>query len=66
MKKWDLASGFLCNNRNGAVIFVKSYLTNLYKKIGVDRFSNANGVFILKECARMMINERSITNVSQA
>lgn len=48
---WDKAAGFI-NER-----YVGSYLTSLYKKIGVTTFSNAVGVSILKECAKMWVEE---------
>lgn len=48
---WDTAAGFV----NGK--YIGSYLTSLYKKIRVTEFSNAIGVCILKECAKMWVEE---------
>lgn len=55
LSKWDHAAGFItsglkCN-------FVGSQLTSLYSKIGVTSFSCADGVCILKQCARMWAEE---------
>jgi hypothetical protein len=55
MKKWDLASGFI--NKGAHCQHVGSTLNNLYGKIGVNSFSNSDGVCILKECARMWVEE---------
>lgn len=55
LKKWDLASGFIMDGANCKL--VGSKLTDLYRKIGVNSFSNSDGVCILKECARMWANE---------
>ena len=55
IRHWDIASGFICNNADCK--FVGSQLTRLYKKLNVTAFSNANGVCILKQCARMMKKE---------
>ena len=53
IRVWDLASGFRCV---GADCFlVGSHLTALYRKHGVNCFSNSDGVCILKECAREMV-----------
>ena len=44
----------------------KEYFTNLYKKIGVNCYSLSDGVSILKECARIMVNkniQKGATNV---
>lgn len=56
IKSWDLAAGF---NRMGSnYILVRSRLTDLYReKCGVDTFSCSDGVSILKECARMWLEE---------
>ncbi len=56
IKSWDLAAGFNCEGSK--CILVRSRLTNLYReKCGVDTFSCSDGVCILKECARMWIEE---------
>jgi hypothetical protein len=55
MKKWDLASGFV--NEGIYCKHVGSQLTSIYRKIGVNSFSNSDGVCILKECARMWSEE---------
>ena len=53
--QWDIASGFMC--KGAGVIFIGSALVTLYSDIGVDSFSNSDGVCILKQCARMMTEE---------
>lgn len=58
--KWDVASGFTNPyrfSRGYKNIYTGSPLTRLYAKIGVTSFSNADGVCILKECARMWAEE---------
>lgn len=58
LKKWDNASGFVCSGANAKII--GSHLTDvLYKKVGVDCFSLSDGVCILKNCARMWVEEES-------
>lgn len=53
LKSWDAASGFRSEGIN--CIFIGSKLTDLYRKHGVNVFSNSDGVCILKECAREMV-----------
>ena len=53
MQKWDIASGFWTHGADCK--YVGSQLTCLYRKKGVDTFSNSDGVCILKECAREMV-----------
>lgn len=55
IKRWDVASGF--NTNGGQCKYIGSFLTSLYRKIGVTSSSCSIGVCILKECARMWINE---------
>lgn len=53
MEKWDRASGFCC--RNADCIFIGTGIVHLYKKYGITSFSNAQGVCILKEAARELV-----------
>lgn len=53
LNKWDKASGFECIDMN--CIYISSKLTMLYRKIGINSFSNSDGVCILKQCAKMMV-----------
>ena len=55
MEKFDMAAGFKVKTLD--VIFIGSQLTDLYKKAGVDTYSLATGVCILKECAREWIEQ---------
>ena len=55
ISKWDTASGFRCSGANCTLI--RSELTNLYMNIGINAFSCAQGVCILKEAARMWAEE---------
>lgn len=52
MSKWDLASGFLC--RGVDCTFIGGGIWNLYRSSGIHSASNADGVCVLKECARLM------------
>lgn len=52
IKKWDIAAGFRTDGSQ--CILIGSRLTGLYNRIGVTSYSCADGVCILKECARMM------------
>lgn len=53
IREWDNASGFW--TRGADCQYVGSQLTRLYRKKGVDTFSCSDGVSILKECAREMV-----------
>ena len=55
IRKWDLAAGFVRNGSRWDL--VGSQLTALYRSKGINAFSCAQGVSILKECARMWANE---------
>lgn len=55
ISKWDKAAGFIQSGSN--CNFIGSPLTNLYRQKGVNAFSCAQGVSILKECARMWAEE---------
>lgn len=55
MKKWDIASGFYCKGPN--VEPMSSPLRSLIRDKGVNCYSNAGGVCILKQCARRWIEE---------
>lgn len=55
---WDRASGFLTSPRGSAnVTHLGNPLTWLYNTIGVDSYSNSDGVCILKQAARDMVLE---------
>lgn len=56
MKKWDYASGFqvITTRYDQNYYPIYSQLRTLLKRIGINCYSNAEGVCILKECARMM------------
>lgn len=57
LREWDLAAGFT-TGWQGKCNLVRSRLTNLYwEKCKVDTFSCADGVCILKCCARMWVEE---------
>jgi hypothetical protein len=50
--KWDRWAGFIC--RDGGCTLVGSWLTDrVFRKHGIDCFSNSQCVCILKECARI-------------
>lgn len=59
MKNWDLASGFyvITTKYNQDYIPYNSRLRGLLKGIGINCYSNSDGVCILKECARLMYEE---------
>lgn len=52
MTPWDFASGFVCHE--GYVIPTGGGLWRLYRRHGIDSASNAEGVCLLKEAARLM------------
>jgi hypothetical protein len=57
MKAWDVASGFhVVTTRYDQNYYpINSHLRKLLKEIGINSYSNMEGVCILKECARMML-----------
>ena len=56
MEAWDRAAGFYINREK--CILIGSPLTNLYyKKFKINTFSCAEGVCILKECAKKWLEE---------
>lgn len=55
MKNWDLMSGFICEQ--GKVTPFKSLLTSLYRDHNITHYSNAEGVCLLKHCARRRLVE---------
>ena len=55
LKEWDKAAGLI--SIGGYVHRVPSQLVNLYRQHGINAFSQADGVCILKECARMWADE---------
>lgn len=59
MRKWDWASGFnvWTTKYEEVVRPTNSPLRSVMKAKGINCYSNAEGVCILKECARMMIEE---------
>lgn len=58
MKKWDNASGIWVNDRTGdRGILHGAPLLQIYRKHGIDSFSQSNGVSILKTAARMWVEQ---------
>ena len=59
MKKWDWASGFNVWTTKWEEIVRPTYspLRRVMKEKGINCYSNCEGVCILKECARMMVEE---------
>lgn len=59
MKKWDYASGYIWTRTDYDEIMTRVHtrLTELYRENGITCWSNSDGVCILKECARMMLEE---------
>ena len=57
LKRWDAAAGFSCPQ--GECYLIHSQLTNLYRKAGINAFSCCDGVCILKECARLWVEENT-------
>ena len=55
-REWDSASGFYCKGANCTPQFRKP-IWNLYWRHGVTSASNAQGVCLLKEAARMWAEE---------
>lgn len=56
IRNWDYAAGFIV--RGSRCDYIGSSLTRLYKeKCKVDTFSCTTGVCILKECAKMVVEE---------
>lgn len=55
LKEWDKASGLVSVAEK--VVQVPSLLIDLYRQRGINAFSQAQGVCILKECARMWAEE---------
>lgn len=65
MKKWDLAGGFV--GWPSGADYVGSVLTRLYyEKLRVNTFSCCESVCILKNCARMWIEESESEEVEDA
>lgn len=56
IRKWDSASGFYCRGASCTPQFGAD-IWNLYRKHGVTSASNAQGVCLLKEAARMWAEE---------
>lgn len=52
---WDYASGFRTKTNTALCEHIGSPLTALYASIGVDCYSNSEGVSILKQAARDML-----------
>ena len=58
IKKWDFAAGFIPHKQDAAdVLHIGSKLTKLYNKIGVTCYSCSDGVCILKQAAKDMVQE---------
>lgn len=53
IKEWNSASGFICPP--GDCKFVGGGIVPLYTKHGITSFSNADGVCLLKEAARRLV-----------
>lgn len=53
IKKWCAASGVYVNDYSGEVKVFNCPLVALYRKHGINSFSQSDGVCILKECARI-------------
>lgn len=53
MSKWDAASGFVC--RCGDCKFIGGGIWALYRQHGINAASNSDGVSILKEAARRLV-----------
>lgn len=53
MSEWDRASGFVCPP--GDCKFIGGGIVPLYSKHGITSFSNSDGVCLLKEAARRLI-----------
>lgn len=60
MKLWDAESGIYVNNHTGKATITGSRLVELYRKHGINCFSQSDGVCILKNCARMWANEQEV------
>lgn len=58
IKKWDNASGIVCTDYRS--YWISTPLTNLYKRNGINCASQAEGVCILKECAKMWAEESEV------
>lgn len=56
LKEWDRAAGLI--SVGGKIQRVPSMLVNLYRQNGITAYSQADGVCILKECARMWASEK--------
>lgn len=59
IKKWAYASGFqvITTRYDENCYPINTSLRRLLKEIGINCYSNSEGVCILKECARMMYEE---------
>lgn len=58
IRKWDSAAGFYTGREGRVCMLIRSRLTRLYwEKCKVDTFSCSTGTCILKECARMWVEE---------
>lgn len=55
MSKWDLASGFVCHGADCKLI--GGGIWTLYHKHGINCASNSDGVCILKEAARRLVEK---------
>ena len=59
MSRWDLASGFMC--RGGDCRLVGGGIWALYRKHGINCASNSEGVSILKEAARRLVEREEVS-----
>lgn len=53
MSRWDAASGFVCSGVHCK--FVGGGIWSLYLRHGIDAASNSDGVCVLKEAARRLV-----------
>ncbi len=56
MNRWDAASGFVCEGAKCR--FIGGGIWTLYRKYGINAASNSDGVCILKEAARRMVERK--------
>lgn len=57
---WNAAAGFkVITNSSQRYIYIGSKLTNLCNAIGINKISPADGICILKQCARMLVSDTS-------
>lgn len=55
---WDRAAGFRTNPFNGKCLFMRDGIWNLYRRHGITSASCADGVCVLKEAARRLVERK--------